>query len=94
VAEGTPATLGGRDAENATLRFTLPASTTVSDLPAELSAAVASSADGLVELAVANPLPLLGALATWAAARGVELPDLAVFRPTLEDVYLRLTKQP
>jgi ABC-2 type transport system ATP-binding protein len=94
VAEGTPATLGGRDAESATIRFTLPASTTVSDLPAELTAAVASRTDGLVELAAANPLPLLGALATWAALRGVELPDLAVFRPTLEDVYLRLTKQP
>jgi ABC-2 type transport system ATP-binding protein len=93
VAQGTPATLGGRDAESATIRFTLPASATVNDLPAELTAAVASSADGLVELAAANPLPLLGVLAGWAAARGLELPDLAVFRPTLEDVYLRLTKQ-
>jgi ABC-2 type transport system ATP-binding protein len=94
VAEGTPATLGGRDAENAAIQFTLPAGTTVRDLPAELAAAVVSSADGLIVLTAANPLPLLGALATWAAERGVELPDLAVFRPTLEDVYLRLTKQP
>ena len=27
-------------------------------------------------------------LAAWASEHGVELPDLAVARPTLEDVYL------
>jgi ABC-2 type transport system ATP-binding protein len=94
VAEGTPAALGGRDAGSSTIRFTLPVSAAISDLPPELITAVARTAGALVELEAANPLPLLGALSAWAAARGVELPDLSVFRPTLEDVYLRLTKQP
>jgi ABC-2 type transport system ATP-binding protein len=31
------------------------------------------------------------ALAEWAMARDVDLPDLDVRRPTLEDVYLSLT---
>jgi hypothetical protein len=30
-------------------------------------------------------------LADWALGRGVDLPDLDVRRPTLEDVYLNLT---
>ena len=33
----------------------------------------------------------LYALARWAFERGLELDDLEVRRPTLEDVYLRLT---
>jgi hypothetical protein len=34
---------------------------------------------------------LLGALATWAAGRGLEFHDLEVARPTLEEVYFQLT---
>ena len=30
-------------------------------------------------------------LADWALGHGVDLPDLDVRRPTLEDVYLQLT---
>jgi ABC-2 type transport system ATP-binding protein len=93
VAEGTPATLGGRDAQGSAIRFSLPAGTTPQDLPKEVAAAVVSSTDRQVEAHAANPLPLLGILATWAAARGAELPDLAVSRPSLEEVYLRLTEQ-
>ena len=33
---------------------------------------------------------MLRELAAWALERGVELPDLEVRRPTLEDVYLEL----
>jgi ABC-2 type transport system ATP-binding protein len=94
VAEGTPATLGGRDAQGSTIRFSLPAGTALSELPSQVAAAIVNSASGLVEAHAENPLPLLGALAAWAGARGVELPDLAVNRPTLEDVYLRLTEEP
>jgi ABC-2 type transport system ATP-binding protein len=35
----------------------------------------------------------LHALAGWALGRGVELDDLEVRRPTLEDVYLKLTAE-
>jgi hypothetical protein len=52
-----------------------------------------SSSGAKVEARVTSPLPLLGALAAWAEARNVDLPDLQVFRPTLEDVYLQLTRE-
>ena len=35
----------------------------------------------------------LYALAGWALERGLELDDLEVTRPTLEDVYLQLTTE-
>jgi ABC-2 type transport system ATP-binding protein len=92
VAEGTPATLGGRDTEGLTVRFSLPAGTAVADLPGQVKDA-ASALDGSVEAHSGNPLPLLGALASWAAERGVELPDLTVGRPSLEEIYLRLTER-
>lgn len=42
---------------------------------------------------VTDPLPFVGALAAWAEAREVDLPDLEVSRPSLEDIYLRLTQE-
>ena len=38
-----------------------------------------------------SPLVHLQMLAAWALAAGLDLPDLDVHRPTLEDVYLSLT---
>jgi hypothetical protein len=35
---------------------------------------------------------VLYVLTAWAVARGSELPALRVLRPSLEDVYLELTK--
>ncbi len=92
VAEGTAASLGGRDAEAAVMSFTLPSGLSVTDLPPAVAAAVTSSTGGLTEARSATPLPLLGVLAGWAQARGTDLPDLSVRRPTLEEVYLRLTR--
>ena len=43
-------------------------------------------------MTAANPLPLLGALAAWADELGIDLPDLEVRRPSLEEVYLELTE--
>jgi len=36
-------------------------------------------------------VPVLHQLTGWALERGTTLPRLTVDRPTLEDVYLRLT---
>jgi ABC-2 type transport system ATP-binding protein len=47
-----------------------------------------------VTLRTAKPLAHVGALAEWALGRGIDLPDLDVRRPTLEDVYLELTQEP
>jgi ABC-2 type transport system ATP-binding protein len=91
AATGTPATLGGRNRKAATIRFTLPDLTHPGDLPPELLA-LAEGEDGQrLTLATETPLAHVRALADWALARGVDLPDLDVHRPTLEDVYLELT---
>ena len=42
---------------------------------------------GLVELALDN-----GTLSAWALAHGIVLGQLTVGRPSLEDIYLRLTE--
>ena len=93
VAEGTAATLGGRDAGASTVSFTLPSGVPATDLPPLVAAALTSVRDQKVEAQVASPLPLLGALAAWARARNIDLPDLQVSRPTLEDIYLQLTRE-
>jgi len=92
VAEGTAATLGGRDTEAAVVSFTLPPDMSAADLPPVVAAAVTDDPGHKVVARTPGPLPLLGALAGWAQVRGVDLPDLQVHRPTLEDVYLQLTR--
>jgi len=93
VAEGTPGTLGGRNSMAATIRFTLPAGVATAELPAELRSLLAGE-DARVTLTSQTPLAHVRELADWALGRGFDLPDLDVRRPTLEDVYLELTKEP
>jgi ABC-2 type transport system ATP-binding protein len=94
VAEGTAATLGGRDTQASIVSFTLPPGMPATDLPPLVAASVTQTADGHVEADTPSPLRLVGVLAGWAQARGIDLPDLDVHRPTLEDVYLQLTREP
>jgi ABC-2 type transport system ATP-binding protein len=93
VAEGAPATLGGRDTGASVITFTLPSDLSAADLPPAVAAAVTGSTGGKVEAHATSPLSMLGALAAWAQARGADLPDLQVLRPTLEDIYLQLTRE-
>ena len=90
VAEGTPATLGGREHMAATIRFTLPGGVAPDALPATLREH-ASPANGRVLIESRQPLADVKTLADWALERGLDLPDLDVRRPSLEDVYLELT---
>ena len=94
VAEGSAATLGGRDTEASVISFTLPPGSSAADLPPSVAAAVTRTAGGQVEAQTTSPLPLLGALADWGRARTTDLPDLQVHRPSLEDIYLQLTGRP
>jgi len=91
VAQGTPQTLGGRDRLPATISFTLPTGVTPQALPADLQARAERDGDRLV-LTSQHPLVHVRRLADWALARGLDLPDLDVRRPSLEDVYLHLTR--
>ena len=92
VARGTPQTLGGRDRMPALISFTLPAGVEAAQLPLELLELAAPSSDERIVLRCETPLEVTGALAAWARERGVDLPDLDIHRPTLEDVYLSLTQ--
>ena len=87
VAEGPPAGLGGRDTERARISFRLPPGVPVAALPAS-----ASVRGGAVVIETAEPTEELHRLTGWAVRRGVTLPGLTVDRPSLEDVYLRLTR--
>jgi ABC-2 type transport system ATP-binding protein len=80
VAEGPPATLGERDRRHARITFTPPAGIPLDELPVP------------PDVLTAEPLRVLHDLSAWALERGVDLPDLEVRRPSLEDVYLELTK--
>ena len=91
VAEGTPATLGGRDRMTATIRFTLPERLTVHDLPAELRRLAGPGGQGTTCVRAEDPLVQVRWPADWALGRGVDLADLELRRPSLEDVYLGLT---
>jgi ABC-2 type transport system ATP-binding protein len=92
VATGTPRTLGGRDRMTTTIRFTLPGDVHTSDLPPGLrQLAAPPGPGGSTVLRSASPLAHLRVLGNWALERGLDLPDLDVHRPTLEEVYLSLT---
>jgi ABC-2 type transport system ATP-binding protein len=87
VARGAPATLGGRDTAETMIRFR---GVTPDQLPEPLRGR-ASSAGGEVVMSSPDPTRDLHALTGWALERGVRLDGLEVTRPTLEDVYLRIT---
>ena len=88
VAQGPPASLGGRDVAATRLRFRLPLG--ADELPDDLRAR-ASVTDRAVELTTEDPTGTLHRLTGWAVERGIRLDDLEVSRPTLEDVYLEIT---
>jgi ABC-2 type transport system ATP-binding protein len=86
VAEGTPAGLGGRDNERARISFTLPQRVAAAELPVP-----AHIQNGVVVIETANPTEELHRLTSWAIRHDVTLSGISVDRPSLEDVYLRLT---
>jgi ABC-2 type transport system ATP-binding protein len=89
VAEGTPATIGGRDVGEVTIRFRLPRDVVVSELPVAPTQLTGDE----VEIRTNEELSVLHELTGWALQRHVELGGLTVNRLTLEEVYLRLTGQ-
>jgi ABC-2 type transport system ATP-binding protein len=91
VSEGTTETLGGRDRAPSDISFSPPAGVEPHQLPPELAATI-ELRDGRFHLRSRHPARTLHLLASWALERGFDLEDLTVGRPTLEDVYLRLTE--
>src|SRR5271166_3918033 len=86
VAEGPPATIGNRERARARIRYRL---TDGAVPPADLAAP--TGPDGLTELVPDDLTTTLHRLTGWALDQHVELTGLEVTRPSLEDVYLKLT---
>jgi len=84
VAEGDPTELVGGETTS-TIRFRKP------DVEGLLAGLPALDADhDFVRIETGSPTAVLYALTQRANERGIELKDLTVARPTLEDLYLRL----
>jgi ABC-2 type transport system ATP-binding protein len=87
VAEGTPETLGGRDKAPCEIRFRPPRGMD----PALTRGARIEG--GIASITTPDPVEMLGPVLDWARFHGVELAELEVRRPSLEDIYLELTKE-
>jgi ABC-2 type transport system ATP-binding protein len=80
--------VGARASQTTIVRFGLPdGAQPPSDLDAKLGAG------GIWRLDSEAPTRTLHDLTTWAVAGGIELIGLEVSRPSLEDVYLELTRE-
>ena len=89
VAQGTPGQLMQQECST-TIRFRLGPG--AGSLPPGLGAH--STADGQYTIATAMPTRSLHQLTSWATDHGVELEELSVSRPSLEDVFVALTGSP
>ena len=87
VAEGPPATLGERDRARARIRYRpSPGATPPPGLVGPIDP------DGFIEVTVDDAVAEVHRLTGWALDRRVTLDGLEVTRPSLEDVYLSLTR--
>jgi ABC-2 type transport system ATP-binding protein len=94
IAEGTPATLGGRDHAAYQITFSLPEGVASEDLPGTLGPAQALDGSSKVMIESEHVMATMQSLSNWALENRYELSDLLVRRPALEDVYLELTEPP
>ena len=85
VALGAPGELGLQDRAT-TVRFRLPEGSPA--LPDGLHARAGEG--GVYSLETDAPTGTLHALTSWAVAQAVELEELSVTRPTLEDLFIEL----
>jgi ABC-2 type transport system ATP-binding protein len=93
VAEGTTAQLAASTGDT-TIRFRLPVGVDRTELAELVEGDVSVGADSAgVVLTTATPTATLHRLTGWAVQRGVELDELAVHRPSLEDLFLTLAAE-
>lgn len=91
LAVGAPATLGADRGMPTVISFGLPTGYSKDGLPEPVGGAFVSDGEGRFTLRTDRPTADLAALTGWARAAGIELDELAVNPPTLEDVYLEIT---
>lgn len=88
VAEGTPESLGGRETAATVVSFQTN-DMSLDGLPVD---DVSLAENGRVSLRTTTPTQTVHEITGWAIARNLELGDLTITRPSLEDVYLALTE--
>jgi ABC-2 type transport system ATP-binding protein len=88
VSMGRPVEIGGTARQSSQLTFRLPEAVSVADLPDLGGELVRRGADW--QLRTAEPTAVLHRLTGWAHAHGLDLAELTITRPSLEDVYLDL----
>ncbi len=96
VAYGTPEDLGDRSSEPTRITFTRPGTAPPIPVPLFPRGTVVDldTPDGSVAIRTSEPTATLNQLTGWALENGIELEDIEVHRPSLEDTYLRLTGEP
>lgn len=87
---GTPSELANTLRLQSVVRFVLPHGHGVDELPRQLPDAREHA--GTVELHCEDATAVLAVLCEWALARGVQLQQLEVRPPSLEDTYFALTE--
>jgi ABC-2 type transport system ATP-binding protein len=91
IAIGRPEELGGRDLRPAEIRFSLPESWSLGDLP-DVPCEQRSLDGGRVSVTTKEPVVAAQRITTWALEHDVDLGHFSVSQPTLEDIYLELTR--
>jgi len=94
VALDTPDNLGDRRRQPSSITFTVPAGTDLTGLAGTgqtLSHSDAGPEGRKVEIGTHEAVTDLNRITGWAIERGIDLEQLEVRRPSLEDVYLELT---
>jgi len=92
IAAGSPDDLGGRRDADALISFRFAEDADAGAIEAAVAGEWTRS-NGRLSLRTADPTRSLHELTGWALASGVDLAGLEVARPSLEDVYLELTRQ-
>jgi ABC-2 type transport system ATP-binding protein len=93
VASGPPEALGGRDELPTEIRFVLPATVALGDLPDLPGCAVSADRDEAL-ITTSDGIAATHAITGWALERAIAIARFSVSQPTLEDVYLALTATP
>ncbi len=93
VAQGSPEKLGTQLGRDPLIRFRIPDGIGADEIAAAVGVQPQLSGN-VATLASPDPQRDLYALLEWARERQLQLDDLEVRRPTLEDVFLDLTAQP
>jgi ABC-2 type transport system ATP-binding protein len=92
VAQGRTEELGDSLGARTVIGFSLNGGLAAEDVRGAVGAAQVTVAGNRVEIATESPQPDLYRLLGLAEQRGVELDELEVRRPSLEDIFLELTR--